>query len=171
MDAPLEHMIKTLSEKSKIQKYCKQWHRDTKAYAQPWLKEGTFDEDIVEHALAYIRSKYQQKRKKREAILPLWRVFCDTKTKVKVTEPKEAATQEQEKPPEQAPEEPSQYGIYPTLLAVGYRDPEGVEPKGDGTDVKGAGERPVPHQQFIGWIMSRKEETGQHLSRGTLENR
>ncbi|KAJ1189697.1 hypothetical protein NDU88_006439 [Pleurodeles waltl] len=103
-------IISFWSDKKKIQKYCKQWHRDTKDDAHPWEKEGTFDEDIVEHTLTYIRSKYQKKkRKKREAILSLWQVFCDTKTNVKVAEPKEAEKQEQEKPPEQAPEEPPPY--------------------------------------------------------------
>ncbi|KAJ1176229.1 hypothetical protein NDU88_001512 [Pleurodeles waltl] len=69
----------------------------------------------------------------------------DRRQIVKVTEPKEAATQEQEKPPEQAPEEPPPYGIHPTLPAAGYQDPERVEPEEDRTDVKGAGRAPSPN--------------------------
>ncbi|KAJ1206660.1 hypothetical protein NDU88_002062 [Pleurodeles waltl] len=169
-------MINTFSsDKRKIQKYCKQWHRDSKDHAQPWPKGGTFDEDIVEHTLTYIRSKYQKKkRKKWEAILSLWRVFCETKANVKVTETKEAATQEQEKPPEQAPEEPPPYGIYPTLPAAGYQDPEQVEPNRDRTDVKGAwrAPRPVPSAPWVDHeqksrdrVTSKSQHTGEQVER------
>ncbi|KAJ1207679.1 hypothetical protein NDU88_003069 [Pleurodeles waltl] len=133
MDAPLEHMIKTLPlVKKKIQKYCKD-------HAKSWPKEGTFQEYIVEHALTYIRSKYQKKkRKKREAILSLWWVFCDMKINVKLTEPKEAAKQVQEKPIEKALEKPSSYGLCFILPAAGYQGPVRVEQEEERTDVKGA---------------------------------
>ncbi|KAJ1138733.1 hypothetical protein NDU88_005114 [Pleurodeles waltl] len=121
--------------------------RDTKHHAQSWPKEGRFDEDIVEHTLTYMRSKYQKKkRKRREAILSLWQVFGDTKTNVKSTGPEKAATQAQEKPPEKALEEPPPYALYPIL-------PE------DGTDVKGAGEMPcpVPTAPLVGHETKRSE--------------
>ncbi|KAJ1119727.1 hypothetical protein NDU88_007912 [Pleurodeles waltl] len=70
--------------------------------------------------------------------------ICDTKANLKVIEPKVAATQVLEKPPAQAPEEPPAYSIYPTLPAVGYQDPEQVEPEKDRTDVKRAGRAPNP---------------------------
>ncbi|KAJ1081678.1 hypothetical protein NDU88_001856 [Pleurodeles waltl] len=138
MDAPLEHMIKTfLCDKKKIQKYCKQWYRDTKDHAQPWPKEGTLDEDIVEHTLTYIKSKYQKKkRKKREAILSLWGVFCDTKTNIKSTMLERTVTQAQEISTEGAPEGPLLYGLYPIQPAAGYQDPVRVEFEEGETEVK-----------------------------------
>ncbi|KAJ1140809.1 hypothetical protein NDU88_007147 [Pleurodeles waltl] len=140
MDAPLEHMIKTFpSDKKRIQKYCKQRYSDTKDHAQSWPKEGTFDEDTVEHTLTYIKSKYQKKkRKKREAILSLWRGFCDFKTYVKSTVSKKTATSTRDTP-EGVPEGPTPYGLYPILPASGYQDPVRVEPEEGGTDVKEAG--------------------------------
>ncbi|KAJ1162420.1 hypothetical protein NDU88_002888 [Pleurodeles waltl] len=140
MDAPLEHMIKTCSsDKKKIQKYCKKWYRDTKDYAQPWPKEGTFDEDIIEHTLTYIKSKYQKKkRNKREAILSLWRVFCDTRTNIKPTMLEQTATQIQERDTERVSEGPPPYGLYPIRPADGYQDPVRVECEEGETEVKGA---------------------------------
>ncbi|KAJ1140446.1 hypothetical protein NDU88_006798 [Pleurodeles waltl] len=140
MDAPLEHMIKTFSsDKKKIQKYCKQWYRDTKDYAQPWPKEGTFDEDIIEHTLTYIKSKYQKKkRKKREAILSLWRVFYDTKTNIKPTMLEQTVTQIQERDTEGVSEGPPPYGLYPIRPASGYQDPVRVECEEGETEVNGA---------------------------------
>ncbi|KAJ1091080.1 hypothetical protein NDU88_004208 [Pleurodeles waltl] len=81
---------------------------------------------------------------KSNIVVWLARVFSDTKENVIVREPKEAATQEQEKPPEQVPEEPPPYGIYPILPAGGYQDPERAEPEEDRTDVKRAGRAPSP---------------------------
>ncbi|KAJ1171211.1 hypothetical protein NDU88_003081 [Pleurodeles waltl] len=144
MDAPLEHMIKTFSsEKKKIQKYCKQWYRNTKDYVQPWPREGTFDEDIIEHTLAHMKSKYQKKkRKKREAMLSLWRVFCDTKTNIKPTMLEQTATQIQEKAAEEDPEGPPSYGLYPIRPAAGYQDPVRVEFEEGETEVKEAEKAP-----------------------------
>ncbi|KAJ1154813.1 hypothetical protein NDU88_007556 [Pleurodeles waltl] len=140
MDAPLEHMIKTFSsDKKKIQKYCKQWYRDTKGYAQPQPKEGTFDEDIIEHTLTYIKSKYQKKkRKKREAILSLWGVFYDTKTNIKLTMLEQTANQIQERDTEGVSEGPPPYGLYPIRPVAGYQDPVWVECEEGETEVKGA---------------------------------
>ncbi|KAJ1118556.1 hypothetical protein NDU88_006747 [Pleurodeles waltl] len=103
------------------------------------------------------KSEHRRKNRKQHAIANknggkkeegsysvILRVFYDTKTNVKGAEPKEAAMGEQEKPPEQGPEEPPPYGIYPTLPAAEYQDPERVEPEGDRTDVKGAGRAPSP---------------------------
>ncbi|KAJ1179012.1 hypothetical protein NDU88_004251 [Pleurodeles waltl] len=145
MDAPLEHMIKTFScDKKKIQKYCKQLYRDTKDYAQPWPKEGTFDEDIIEHTLTHIKSKYQKKkRKKREAILSLWRVFCDTKTNIKPTMLEWTATQIQAIATEGVPEGPPSYGLYPIQPAVGYQDPVRVEFEEGETEVKEVEKSPL----------------------------
>ncbi|KAJ1158564.1 hypothetical protein NDU88_011252 [Pleurodeles waltl] len=139
MDAPLEHMIKTFSsDKKKIQKYCKQWYRDTKDYAQPLPKEGTFDEDIIELRLTYIKSKYQKKkRKKREATLSLWWVFYDTKTNLKPTMLEQTATQIQERDTEAVSEGPPPYGLYPIRPVAGYQDPVRVECEEGETEVKG----------------------------------
>ncbi|KAJ1190228.1 hypothetical protein NDU88_006966 [Pleurodeles waltl] len=144
MDAPSEHMIKTFSsDKKKIQRYCKQWYRDTKDYAQPWPKEGTFDEEIIEHTLTHIKSKYQKKkRKKRESILSLWRVFCDTKTNIKPTMLERTATQIQEIATEGVPEGPPPYGLYAIRPAAGYQDPVRVEFEEGETEVKEAEKAP-----------------------------
>ncbi|KAJ1123088.1 hypothetical protein NDU88_001561 [Pleurodeles waltl] len=134
MNAPLEHMIKAFSsDKRKIKKYCKQWHRDTKDNAQPWPKEGTFDDDIVEQTLTNIRSKYQKKkRKKREAILSLWWVFCDTKTNVKVTEPKEAVMQAQENPHSRLQRSPHHLVCILLWRLLGIRIQNGLNPRKTG---------------------------------------
>ncbi|KAJ1159949.1 hypothetical protein NDU88_000453 [Pleurodeles waltl] len=137
MDTPLDHMMKTFpSDKGRILKYCKQWHKGTEGHAQPWPKDGTFDHDIVEHTLTYIRSTYKKKkRQKREAILSLWRVFCHEKERDKSTTPKEAVTpiqevaQTQTESPGNLLGKPQPYGLYPILPAAGYQDPVRVEPK------------------------------------------
>ncbi|KAJ1176452.1 hypothetical protein NDU88_001732 [Pleurodeles waltl] len=140
----MEHMIKTFSsDKKKIQKYCKQWYRDTKDYAQPWPKEGSFDEDIIEHTLTQIKSKYEKKKaKKREAISSSLRVFCDTKTNIKLTMLEWRATGIQEIATEGVPEGPPPYGLYPIQPAAGYQDPVQVEFEEGETEVKEAEKAP-----------------------------
>ncbi|KAJ1105585.1 hypothetical protein NDU88_002990 [Pleurodeles waltl] len=158
MDAPLAHVIKTFSSgKKKIQIYCKQWHRDTKDHVQPWPKEGTSDEDIVEHTFIYIESKYQKKKRlKREAILSFWQVFCNTKTNIKSTTLERTVTQAQEISTEGAPEGPPPYGLYPIRPAAGYQDPVQVEFEEGETEVKEAERTPnlIPTE----YEQRRKEE-------------
>ncbi|KAJ1107971.1 hypothetical protein NDU88_005356 [Pleurodeles waltl] len=161
MDAPLEHMIKTFSsDKKKIQKFCKQWYRDTKDYAQPWPKEGTFDEDIIEHTLTHIKSKYQKKKRmKREAILLIWRVFCDTKATIKLTVLERTATQIQKIDTEGVPEGTPPYSLHPIWPAAGYQDPVRVEFEEGETEVKEAEKSPclLPTAQRAEYEQRRKE--------------
>ncbi|KAJ1097615.1 hypothetical protein NDU88_002732 [Pleurodeles waltl] len=152
MDTPLDHMMKTFpSDKKRILKYCKQWHKGTEGHAQPWPKEGTFDHDIAEHALTYIRSTYKKKkRQKRETILSLWRVFCHEKEKEKSIAPEEAVAQTQEvaktqtESPGDSLGEPPPYGLYPILPAAGYQDPVRVEPKEERLEAHRAEVTPAP---------------------------
>ncbi|KAJ1189221.1 hypothetical protein NDU88_005971 [Pleurodeles waltl] len=171
MDAPLEHMVKIFSsDKKKIQKYCKQWYRDTKDYAQPWPKEGTFDEDIIEHALTHIKSKHQKKkRKKSEAILSLWRVFCDTKTNIKLTMLERTAIQIQEIATEGVPEGPPPYGLYLIWPAAGYQDPVQVEFEEGETEAKEVEKVPrlLPTAPRAEYEQRRKE---QYLGYSLLKN-
>ncbi|KAJ1180563.1 hypothetical protein NDU88_005784 [Pleurodeles waltl] len=146
MDTPLDHMMKTFpSDKKRILKHCKQWHKGTKGHAQPWPKEGTFDHDIAEHTLTYIRSTYKKKkRQKREAILSLWRVFCHEKQKQKSIVPEEAVAQTQTESPGESLGEPPPIGLYPILPAAGYQDPVRVEPKEERLEAQGAEATPAP---------------------------
>ncbi|KAJ1081692.1 hypothetical protein NDU88_001870 [Pleurodeles waltl] len=152
MDTPLDHMMKTFpSDKKRILKYCKQWHKGTEGHTQPWPKDGTFDHDIAEHTLTYIRSTYKKKkRQKREAILSLWRVFCHEKDRAKSTAPEEAVTpiqevaQTQTESPGNSLGEPPPYGLYPSLPAAGYQDPVRVEPKEERLEAQGAEATPAP---------------------------
>ncbi|KAJ1112814.1 hypothetical protein NDU88_001075 [Pleurodeles waltl] len=152
MDTPLDHLMKTFpSDKGRIQKYCKQWHKGTEGHAQPWPKDGTFDHNIVEHTLTYIRSTYKKKkRQKREAILSLWRVFCHEKERDKPTTPEEAVTPIQEgaqthtESPGNSLQEPPPYGLYPILPAAGYQDPVRVEPKEERLEAQGTEATPAP---------------------------
>ncbi|KAJ1207367.1 hypothetical protein NDU88_002758 [Pleurodeles waltl] len=152
MDTPLDHMMKMFpSDKKRILKYCKQWHKGTEDHAQPWPKEETFDHDIAEHILTDIRSTYKKKkRQKREAILSLWRVFCHEKEKDKSTAPEEAVAQTQEVAQTQTESsgdslgEPPPYGLYPILPAAGYQDPVRVEPKEERLEAQEAELTPAP---------------------------
>ncbi|KAJ1098939.1 hypothetical protein NDU88_004046 [Pleurodeles waltl] len=146
MDTPLDHMIKTFpSDKKKLLKYCKQRHKGTEGHAQPWPKEGTFDNDIAEHTLTYIRSTYKKKkRQKREAILSLWRVFCHEKPKVKSTVLEEVVAQTQTESPGESLGEPPPYGLYPILPAAGYQVPVRVEHKKERLEAQGAEATPSP---------------------------
>ncbi|KAJ1092997.1 hypothetical protein NDU88_006107 [Pleurodeles waltl] len=146
MDTPLDHIIKTfLSDKKIILKYCKQWHKSTEDRAQPWPKEGAFDDDIAEHTLTYIRSTYKKKkRQKREAILSLWQVFCHEKPKEKSTAPEEVVAQTQTESPGESLGEPPPYGLYPILPAAGCQDPVRVEPKEQRLEAQRAEATPAP---------------------------
>ncbi|KAJ1103238.1 hypothetical protein NDU88_000665 [Pleurodeles waltl] len=151
MDTPLDHMMKTFpSDKKRILKYCKQWHKGTEGHARPWPQDGTFDHDIAEHTLTYIRSTYKKKkRQKREAILSPWRVFCHEKERDKSTAPEEAVTpiqevaQTQTESPGNSLGEPPPYGLYPILPALGYQDPIRVEPKEERLEAQGAEATPL----------------------------
>ncbi|KAJ1135135.1 hypothetical protein NDU88_001580 [Pleurodeles waltl] len=120
------------------------WHKGTEDHAQPWPKEGTFDEDIAEHTLTYIHSTYKKKkRQKREAILSLWRVFCHEKTKVKSTAHEEVVAQTQTESPGESLGEPPPYGLYPILPAAGCQGPVRVEPKEERLEAQGAEATPA----------------------------
>ncbi|KAJ1112578.1 hypothetical protein NDU88_000840 [Pleurodeles waltl] len=162
MDTPLDRMIKTFpSDKKRILKYCKQWHKGTEGHAQPWSKEGTFDNDIAEHTLTYIRSTYKKKkRQKREAILSLWRVSGHEKPKEKSTVPEEVVAQTQTESPGESLGEPPPYGLYPILPAAGYQDPVRVEPKEERLEAQGAEATPLPSHQLLELPQNRAVETG-----------
>ncbi|KAJ1117203.1 hypothetical protein NDU88_005403 [Pleurodeles waltl] len=147
------------SDKKRILKYCKQWHKGTEDHAQPWPKEGTFDHDIAEHTLNNIRSTYKKKkRQKREAIMSLRRVFCHEKQKEKSIAPEEAVPQTES--PGESLGKPPPYGLYPILPAAGYQDPVRVEPKEERLEAQGAETTPLPSHQLLELTQNRAEETG-----------